>query len=91
MIDEIGRTDSGKVFSTFVRFHHFFDDRNQFFDRVADFLRRSRSHFLLDFDLKSFADSFEHDFLCRGFALADRDLVDILHVLEVANIEPGDQ
>ena len=46
---------------------------------------------MLDLHLEALADSIEHDLFGRDLALGDLDLVDVLEVLEVADVQPRHQ
>ena len=86
MLSQIGGADPCEILSPLVVLSHFLYDRNQPFNGVSHFIGWTKPHFLLDFDLQTFSNSTEHVLFGRGLALDDFDLVDVLHVLEVADV-----
>ena len=68
-----------------------FDDRDQSVDLVGDDVLGERTHFVLDFNLQALCNAIAEILFGRDLLLGWFDLVDVLHVPEVADVEPGNQ
>ena len=91
MLGQICGANSGQIFAALKGRRHFFHDGNQTIDLEIGLGRGQATHFMFHFDLDPLPNTIEHVLLGGRSAFGDLDVVDILHVLEIADIQAGDQ